>query len=79
MSAETLRRAASGLRGEWDGPKPMGTAWHRERDLHLALADWLDQEASAAERFDLFDCHPSDLNSTSKHALSVARAYLGEA
>jgi hypothetical protein len=46
----------------------MGTAWHRERDFHLAVADWLmacalvlDVKADAART----------------HALAVARAYLG--
>lgn len=66
MSAEILRRAAAGLRDEWadsDGsPRPMGTAWHRERDFHLAVADWLDSPC------------PNDETA----ALAVARAYLGD-
>lgn len=40
----------------------MGTAWHRERDFHLAVADWLDSPC------------PNDETA----ALAVARAYLGD-
>ena len=47
MSTETLRRAAETLRWEWG--TPMGGAWHRVRDFHLGVADWLDREAALHE------------------------------
>lgn len=85
MSAARLREAASGLREEWGGPNPMGTAWHRERDLHLAVADWLDTAGA-----DLWahgplcgcarGCHDCDDDMWQPHvrrALAVADAYLG--
>jgi hypothetical protein len=70
MSAETLREVVRHIRSEWDdsGPKPLGTAWHRERDFHLAVADWLAACALIAE------VAPHRHRA---HALAVARAYLG--
>lgn len=64
MSAEILRRAATGLRDEWSGGnEPMGTAWHQERDFHLAVADWLDDIAKrhgpSTEPMELY-LHPED-------------------
>lgn len=66
MSAERLREAATAIREDWDGsgPRPMGTAWHQERDFHLAVADWLHNAAHIWP----FDGLP---------ALAVADAYLG--
>ena len=85
MSAETLRRAATELREEWDdGHNPRGTAWHRERDFHLAVADLLENEANAMDRADGFARdYPSErthpYNQARRSLLpAVARAYLGE-
>lgn len=81
MSAQVLRKAAAAIRDEWSdsGPKPLGTAWHRERDFHLAVADWLDAEADGVD-FALSvgvteqQMRESEMGSP---ALAVARAYLG--
>lgn len=80
MSAvETLREAATGLRDEWSGGnEPRGTAWHRERDLHLAVADMLD---ACAEAWPI--SQPDYATSVRaeaighRQALAVALAYLG--
>lgn len=82
MSGEVLREAATGLRGEWSGGnEPTGTAWHRERDFHLAVADWLDGEAGDLdEALDaLAFLGPGTRNPEGRfgRALAVARAYLG--
>lgn len=75
MSAETLRRAATGLRDEW-GEKPLGTAWHRERDFHLAVADWLDHAAARAESKIQHGGKEGPVWSHERDALAVAAAYL---
>jgi hypothetical protein len=68
MSVEALHRAAAGLREEWGGRNPMGTAWHRERDFYLAVADWLDNIAHNWNSQSVGCQHD---------AADVARAYLG--
>jgi hypothetical protein len=86
MSAEVLRQAADGLRDEWGANGPtLGSAWHRERDLHLAVADWLDGVALFVEARDdeeMFDLDGDPIAPEDTHAigsaLKVARAYLGE-
>lgn len=72
MSAEILRRAATEIRDEWGD---RGTAWHRVVSFHLAVADWLDDEASEI---------PPGASETkwgpieNAPAVKVARAYIGE-
>jgi hypothetical protein len=84
VSVEALRRAAAGLREEWAGPSPMGTAWHRERDFHLAVADWLDGEAVDLDEAlnALAFLGPARWSRVPDgrfgRALAVARAYLGD-
>jgi len=65
VSAETLHKAARELRAE---------AGILDDDPHLfwhAVADWLDEVAWRAE-------HRPKQYRAAKHALAVARAYLGE-
>lgn len=72
MSAEILRRAASGIRAEFAEANDWMT--ESERSFYLAVADVLDVEA---------DCElPPDYDESTdvgRHfLLKVARAYLGE-
>ena len=64
----------------------MGTAWHQERDFHLAVADWLDSTASTMAHV-MDDLAAIEGQPTIEQlvgydfaeALAVARAYLGSA
>jgi hypothetical protein len=90
--SDVLRRAADALYNEWEGPR--GGGWLQVRTFHLAAADWLDEQAVAyaanehlwressrdpenrwAERGLTVE---ANLEHHYKHALAVARAYLGE-
>jgi hypothetical protein len=78
VSAEVLRRAADKIAGEWGTDGPIGSAWHQERDFHLSVADWLRSEASHYARSYPNGHLNGELDTASRHALTVARAYLGE-
>lgn len=79
MSGDLLRRAATGLRDEWSGGnEPRGTAWHRERDFHLAVADLLDAEADRHECLREHGARGLRTDGQVPNAFTVARAYPGE-
>jgi hypothetical protein len=44
---EEIREAVKAIRDEWGVER--GGAWNSVRDFHLAVADWLDREASMHE------------------------------
>ena len=77
MSAAYLRSAAIRLRAEWDDPNPMGTAWHQERDLHFAVADWLDAVADIAPPDPHHEWERCETCEQVGKALAVADAVLG--
>jgi len=78
VSAETLREAAAAIRDEYGEPR--GGAWLRVQRFHLAVADWLDQQASIEPSYGhplAYGSPPPVIHGPSRHALAVARAYLG--
>jgi hypothetical protein len=70
VSAEVLRRAATGIRDEWAGADP-GV---KPTAFYLAVADWLEHAAKAAER-DAVDGYQMGPRYP---GLLLARTYLGE-
>jgi hypothetical protein len=78
LTVDTLHEAAREIRSNWTWAIQDGVAGKRERDFHLAVADWLDRTARNLPVGD--NGGPFVLpGSTYEAAVAVARAYLGEA
>jgi hypothetical protein len=74
MNTDILRRAADIERAEWGIPD-IRRIFGKAAEMHLALADWLDE---LAETFDTGGYEDSEVEDFEPNAVKVARLIVGD-